>query len=247
MNRRAFTLIELLVVVTIIVALLAILMPSMGRALDISQATVCMSNLRQQGHSLSSYHVDHLGVYPDHRTDAFGGGSRSDGFDSYWASTLLDHGATPELFQCPTAGGSQTNHGLTWSWNFDQHFIGYGYNGWFLGLRLYGDRSHAGITTKGYHRISQTVSPAGNLVIADSAPRGSGVWSQSIWWPNSGTNSDEGVNDTRHLKRAEEDGKAATLWADGHTELRADDTLNPAGPASSLDKLNIWDPYRRGN
>ena len=244
---RAFTLIELLVVVAIIVALIAILLPAMGRAIDTAQSAVCMSNLRQQGQSILNYQSAHFTVYPDHRKDGFGVGSRSDGYDSYWASTLLDYGAMPDIFHCPTAGGSLTNHGFSWSWSFDQHFIGYGYNGWFLGLRLYPDQTFAGITSRGNHRLTQTRSAAGNLVIADSAPRGSGIWSQSIWWPSSGTNNDEGVNDTRHLPDNEGVGLAATLWADNHAELRPGETLNPQGDASTLDKLNIWDPYQRGS
>src|SRR5437879_5263792 len=41
--RRAFTLIELLVVVTIICVLLAILLPSIGRAVDNARAAQCSS------------------------------------------------------------------------------------------------------------------------------------------------------------------------------------------------------------
>jgi len=245
-HDAGFTVIELLVIVSIIVLLIAILLPSVNRSIDISKAAVCMSNLRQQGLALNGYHAEHFFTYPDHRTDAFGGASRADGYDSYWATTLLAYGTAPKLYQCPKAGDLMTNHGLTWSWAFDQHRIGYGYNGWFLGIRRYSDRSHGGVSTQGYYKLSRTVNPASNLVIADSAPRGSGVWSQSIWWPNSGTNNDEGVNDTRHLLTTEETGRAATLWADGHTELRASDTLNPEGPAKLGDKLNIWDPLRRG-
>lgn len=62
---RAFTLIEILVVVTIIVALLAILLPSMGRALDATQRTVCASNVRQWSLAVLDYASDNFGVVPE--------------------------------------------------------------------------------------------------------------------------------------------------------------------------------------
>ena len=60
-HRRAFTLIELLVVVAIIVALLAILLPSLNKAIAIAQRTQCMSNLHQWGTGLLSYSADNFG------------------------------------------------------------------------------------------------------------------------------------------------------------------------------------------
>ena len=69
-NKTAFTLIELLVVVAIIVALLAILMPSMGEAIAVAQQTSCMASQRQVGVAAMSYASDNFGEYPYNNSQA---------------------------------------------------------------------------------------------------------------------------------------------------------------------------------
>ncbi len=62
--RNAFTLIELLVVVTIIIVLVAILLPGIKRAADGAQVAVCVSNQRQISVAWVSYSADNAGVMP---------------------------------------------------------------------------------------------------------------------------------------------------------------------------------------
>lgn len=66
-DRNAFTLIELLVVIAIIVALLAILLPSMSRSVDTTLVAVCGSNQRQLGTAVLTYAADHRGAIPPYR------------------------------------------------------------------------------------------------------------------------------------------------------------------------------------
>lgn len=55
MRKHAFTLVELLVVVTIIVLLIAILLPSLSKTRQLAQRTMCASNLKQNGVALILY------------------------------------------------------------------------------------------------------------------------------------------------------------------------------------------------
>jgi len=66
-RKKAFTLIELLVVVAIIALLIAILLPSLGRARETSRKSVCAANLHAQGLGFALYaseNGDRLPTYP---------------------------------------------------------------------------------------------------------------------------------------------------------------------------------------
>jgi prepilin-type N-terminal cleavage/methylation domain-containing protein/prepilin-type processing-associated H-X9-DG protein len=62
MGRSAFTLIELLVVIAVIALLVAILLPSLGRARQAGWQVVCLSNTKQLGLAFTMYAQDHKDV-----------------------------------------------------------------------------------------------------------------------------------------------------------------------------------------
>ncbi|MAX26328.1 MAG: hypothetical protein CMJ19_17690 [Phycisphaeraceae bacterium] len=60
----AFTLIELLVVISIVLLLIAILLPALQGAREASRTSVCLSNLRQQGIAFGAYAADNDDMIP---------------------------------------------------------------------------------------------------------------------------------------------------------------------------------------
>jgi prepilin-type N-terminal cleavage/methylation domain-containing protein len=62
--RAGFTLIELLVVVAILVILIALLLPSLGRAKKISRGLVCLTHLRQIGVGFNAYAGENSTILP---------------------------------------------------------------------------------------------------------------------------------------------------------------------------------------
>ena len=63
-RQRATSVLEMLVVVLIVGIVMAMLLPSLKRSLDLAHAAVCMHNLREIGHSLTLYRVENDGWLP---------------------------------------------------------------------------------------------------------------------------------------------------------------------------------------
>jgi prepilin-type N-terminal cleavage/methylation domain-containing protein len=67
--KKAFTLVELLVVVTIIVVLLSLLLPAMGKAIYQANLTVCGTRQKTVIGAVQSYSFDFKRYYPDRGVD----------------------------------------------------------------------------------------------------------------------------------------------------------------------------------
>ena len=98
--RSAFTLIELLVVVSIIALLIAILLPSLGRAREAARAVVCQSNLRQFSLAFVMYYGDaNQWVAPSNAVQV---GTQSTSFASGWYSLHSSYVSSKKLYLCPS-------------------------------------------------------------------------------------------------------------------------------------------------
>lgn len=139
-SRVAFTLIELLVVISIIVLLVALLMPALRGARDSARRVACQSNLRQIGIGTAAYAADSRDyttpIWGD-RTPAEivsgtapGGGTRYDG--ASWDELLMPYfnyprswdldaqppaDAADSIFRCPLDAVAQDGGRRSYTYN----------------------------------------------------------------------------------------------------------------------------------
>lgn len=118
MKHRGFTLVELMVVIAIIVALIAMLLPSMGQAREVARRAMCLANLHNFGVGSIAYAGSHRGDYPLYRswsTHFVSGPGAPHTFDA--RAFLMDVvGDNPDVFYCPSDARNSADH-PTFGWN----------------------------------------------------------------------------------------------------------------------------------
>ena len=115
--RRGFTLVELLVVIGVIAVIVALLLPTLGRATDSARRIQCASNIRNLLQWTECYAAENRGWLPAlHSPNVcwpYWFDSNSNGFD--WRNRMLsDLGDTRDLFYCP----SNPAWNINTYWNF---------------------------------------------------------------------------------------------------------------------------------
>ena len=104
-RRSAFTLVELLVVVSIIALLIAILLPSLGRARDQAKKSACASNLHQIGVACNTYAAEFNQFLPLETGHGY------ENADAHWFYLRYGYGNSPQ-YTAPDGKTDSTHWGL---------------------------------------------------------------------------------------------------------------------------------------
>lgn len=102
-EKNGFTLVELLVVLSIIITLIALLLPAMNRARELARRTVCLSNQRQLTAAWIAYANDHKGQLVDADTSSEADWvSIGNDLASITTGQLYPYVHNTEVYYCPS-------------------------------------------------------------------------------------------------------------------------------------------------
>ncbi|MBL7134687.1 MAG: type II secretion system protein [Phycisphaerae bacterium] len=180
-RHKAFTLVELLVVIAVISLLVAILVPTLGQARQLTLSTWCKANLSCQGVALQMYVTEH-GYYPGHADS---------GPVAVWPPRMRQYAESMDIFWCPaspwgfrwqktfgTPGGvyATQDQADKWGYELGEKMLSiltvpftYGYNDWG---RWEGSTTQRGLggdlSVVPQVRASQVLNPREMIAIGDN-------------------------------------------------------------------------------
>ena len=127
MKRRAFSLTEALVVVAVLLVLIALMLPWLGRARENSRRAVCLTNTKGMTQGLAMYVKDWNALMTLDQTALNATGN--------WMRDLTPYIGGEKIRQCPTASGEAARPGTAkspWNWPDPSARVtgAYAMNGW---------------------------------------------------------------------------------------------------------------------
>jgi prepilin-type N-terminal cleavage/methylation domain-containing protein/prepilin-type processing-associated H-X9-DG protein len=206
-QAAAFTLIEVLVVVAIIALLVAILLPSLSRARELTRRTICLHNEKMLGQAWYLYQIDNKGAFiyggatsnpridnppgwvqyigadPDDRSEAIQ-------LNAIKAGALFKYTRTTDVYHCPS---TQKHELRTYEGNFG--VAGVEHSPWAPEPSTW--------------RIEQLKRPCDRIVYQDDSPKDWDAiwyipWDSPVWW--------------NHLEARHGGNGTPFAFADGHAD-----------------------------
>jgi prepilin-type N-terminal cleavage/methylation domain-containing protein/prepilin-type processing-associated H-X9-DG protein len=244
-RRHAFTLIELLVVVAIIALLIAILLPSLGRAKANAVRVKCAAVLKQWGTAIHMYAQEQYDIFGVQWQEANGGpkhvwtsvstGSITEIYDAEWASGGNGWKISGGLHSCPgdPSYGRILDNPNTQTNNFrppcDYTMVKY--------LSAPGGSAPGG--TNWMWKITAFNHPSTTLLMADDSPdHSAGSFSITIMGDfdvlNAPAQSFADALQARHM------GIGNALFLDSHVEAEKLQDFKNNVPANNTDATHTW-------
>jgi prepilin-type processing-associated H-X9-DG protein/prepilin-type N-terminal cleavage/methylation domain-containing protein len=215
----AFTLVELLVVVAIIALLIAVLLPSLGRARQQARTTLCLSNLRTLGLAINTYADTNNGWFPEWGY-AHGGGEA--GAARTWLNTMArEYGENRNVLrcnadQCALWVQPQNPQAPPEAWRYRKTSY---VSNFYLTTGGEDNPLWSPEHPQGYNRRDWIRHPTGTIFFAEAVERGDYALTDHVhseywadFYPDHRRKAEEMVTLTRHL------GQANYGFTDGHAE-----------------------------